>query len=190
MEELHCMTQLNAGNEKALQYIFDLFRERLCFFARGIIQTDLQVEDVVQDAFIQLWKRRDGFESFRSVKAFLYMTVKNGCYNLLKHNKVVTRHIHAQKDIPAEETVVHRMIEAEVLADVHKALEQLPEGCRSVIYLCYFQGLKNQEAARQLQVSINTVKTQKVRALRMLRLSLKLIFFACCCHPFYPISCF
>ena len=171
------MAELNAGDEKAFQYIFSLFYERLCFFARGVTQTDLQVEDLVQDAFIQLWKHREGFDSVRSVKAFLYTAVKNGGRNLLKHNKVVLKHARTQKDLPLEEAVLHRMIEAEVLADVKRALDRLPEGCRTVIHLCYFQGLRNLEAAAQLQVSINTIKTQKVRALRMLRLSLRHIPF-------------
>lgn len=194
MEELHCMAQLNAGDEKAFQYIFGLFYERLCFFARGVTQTDLQVDDLVQDAFVQLWKHRDGFDSFRSVKAFLYTAVKNGGRNLLKHNKVVLKHARTQKDLPLEEAVLHRIVEAEVLADVRRALDQLPEGCRTVIRLCYFQGLRNQEAASQLQVSVNTVKTQKVRALRMLRLSLRhflyFLLFLSACHPFYPFGCF
>ena len=192
MEELHCMVQLNAGDEKAFQYIFSLFYERLCFFARGITQNDLQAEDLVQDAFVQLWKRKEGFDGFQSVKAFLYIAVKNAGRNVLKHDKVVTRHARAHQDPAAEEAVLHRMIESEVLSDVRKALNQLPEGCREVIHLCYFQGLRNQEAARQLQVSINTVKTQKVRGLRMLRMALRIIpiILAGCCHPVCYLGCF
>lgn len=192
MEELHCMAQLNAGNETAFQYIFSLFYERLCFFARSVTQNDLQAEDLVQDAFLQLWKHKEGFDSFRAVKAFLYLAVKNAGRNLLKHDKVVSRHARAGQNPAPEEAVLHRMIEAEVLADVRKALAGLPEGCREVIHLCYFQGLRNQEAASHLRVSINTIKTQKVRGLRMLRLALRIfpIFLIVGCHPFSFFSCF
>ncbi len=71
---------------------------------------------------------------------------------------------------------MERMIEAEVLGEVYKALQKLPEGCRKVINLSYFEGLSNQEVADRLNVSINTVKTQKLRALKMLRLSFRYIF--------------
>jgi len=194
MEELRCMALLNAGDEKALQHIFSLFYERLCFFAREITQTDLQAEDLVQEAFIQLWKHRNGFDSFRSAKAFLYLAVKNGGRNQLKHQKVVLKHVRAQTEPPVERAVLHKMIEAEVLAEVRKALDQLPEGCREVIHLCYFEGLRNQEAASRLEVSINTVKTQKLRGLRMLRMGLKhfpffFLFLTGCCHPFCLLSC-
>ncbi|TDW96911.1 RNA polymerase sigma factor [Dinghuibacter silviterrae] len=195
MEELHCMAGFNAGNEKALQHIFDLFYERLRFFARGITQNDIQAEDVVQEAFIQLWSKKEGFNSLRAVKAFLYLAVKNSSRNLLKHDKVVARHAPFLQSGLAGETVLHRMIEAEVLADVRAALDRLPEGCREVIHLCYFEGLRNHEAARRLEVSINTIKTQKLRGLRMLRLGLRHFLFFCLwgvlfCHPFCPFGCF
>ena len=68
-----------------------------------------------------------------------------------------------------EISVDHKMVEAEVASQIRQALEQLPDGYRKVIYLGYFEGLSNQQAADHLNVSINTVKTQKVRGLRILR---------------------
>lgn len=192
MEEMYCIAQMKAGNEEAFQYLFDLFYERLRFFARGITLSDLGAEDLVQDAFVQLWKRRDGFDNFHSVKAFLYLAVKNAGRNIIKHEKVVSRYALTQRSAPLEETVIQRIMEAELLADMHKALARLPEGCREVIHLCYFQGLKNQEAASQLEVSINTIKTQKVRGLRMLRMALRFIplILAGCCHPVCLFNCY
>lgn len=192
MEELHCIAHMKAGDEEAFQYLFHLFYERLRYFARGITASDLGAEDLVQDAFVQLWKRKEGFDSFQAIKAFLYLAVKNAGRNIIKHEKVVNRYALTQMEPPLEEGVVHRIIASEVLADVHKALAQLPEGCREVIHLCYFQGLKNQEAASQLQVSINTIKTQKVRGLRMLRMALRIIplIIAVCCHPVCLFNCY
>jgi RNA polymerase sigma-70 factor (ECF subfamily) len=192
MEELHCIAQMKAGNEEAFQYLFNLFYERLRYFARGITTDDLGAEDLVQDAFVQLWKHKEGFDCLPSVKAFLYLAVKNAGRNIIKHEKVVNRYALTQRDTPLEEGVIQQIIEAEVLADVHKALALLPEGCREVIHLCYFQGLKNQEAANQLQVSINTIKTQKVRGLRMLRMALRIIplILAGCCHPVCLFNCY
>jgi RNA polymerase sigma-70 factor (family 1) len=192
MEEMYCIAQMKAGNEEAFQYLFDQFYERLRFFARGITLSDLGAEDLVQDAFVQLWKRRDGFDNFHSVKAFLYLAVKNAGRNIIKHEKVVNRYALTQRSAPLEETVIQRIMEAELLADMHKALARLPAGCREVIHLCYFQGLKNQEAASQLEVSINTIKTQKVRGLRMLRMALRFIplILAGCCHPVCLFNCY
>jgi len=171
------MSRFVDGDEKAFQHLFRLFYGPLCFFARGITETRLEAEDIVQEAFVQLWSRRQGFNSFPAVKAFLYLAVKNSSCNLYKHKKVEQKYQLAQKEAPQDNAVMERIIEAEVLGEVHKALQKLPEGCRKVINLSYFKGLSNQEVAAHLNVSINTVKTQKLRALKMLRLSFRHIFF-------------
>ena len=179
MEELHYISFFNNGDESAFQYLFNLFYHPLYFFAKGLTDTRLEAEDLVQDAFIQLWKHREGFSSFRSVKAFLYLAVKNSSRNLYKHKKVEGRYRQGQKEVLGENVIFQRIIEAEVLDEVHKALQKLPEGCRKVINLCYFDGLSNQEAATHLKVSVNTIKTHKLRALRILRLSVRHIFIGC-----------
>jgi RNA polymerase sigma-70 factor (family 1) len=176
MEEPQCISRFNDGDERAFQHLFRLFYDPLCFFARGITETRLEAEDIVQEAFVQLWSRRQGFNSFRAIKAFLYLAVKNSSRNLYKHKKVEQKYQLAQKEAP-QDNVMERVIEAEVLGQVYKALQKLPEGCRKVINLSYFKGLSNQEVAAHLNVSINTVKTQKLRALKMLRLSFRHIFF-------------
>ena len=70
----------------------------------------------------------------------------------------------------AEEAAV---LKAEVWGEVYRAIASLPEGCRNVFKLSYLEGLKNQEIADELKISINTVKTQKARALELLKLRLK-----------------
>jgi RNA polymerase sigma-70 factor (family 1) len=177
MEELHYISRFNSGDERAFQHLFHLFYNPLCFFARSITDTRLEAEDIVQDAFIQLWKHREGFDSLRAVKAFLYLAVKNSSRNLYKHKKVEDRYQMGHKGAQQEDLVMERIIEAEVLGEVHRALQKLPEGCRKVINLSYFKGLSNQEVASYLNVSVNTVKTQKLRALKILRLSFRHIFF-------------
>lgn len=173
MEELQCISRFNDGDEKAFQHLFKLFYGPLCFFARGITQTGLEAEDIVQEAFVQLWNRRQGFNSLRAIKAFLYLAVKNSSRNLYKHKKVEQKYQLAQKVAPQDNAVMERILEAEVLGEVYKALQKLPEGCRKVINLSYFKGLSNQEVAAHLNVSINTVKTQKLRALKILRLNFR-----------------
>jgi RNA polymerase sigma-70 factor (family 1) len=176
MEELHCILRFNNGDERAFQHLFNLYYKPLCYFAKGLTDTRLEAEDLVQDAFIQLWSRRGGFNSFRSVKAFLYLAVKNSGLNLNKHRKVADKYQWRQKGAQDEEVIMKRIIEAEVLGEVHAALRKLPAGCRRVIHLYYFQGLSNQEVAAHLNVSVNTVKTQKLRGLKMLRLGFRHIF--------------
>jgi RNA polymerase sigma-70 factor (family 1) len=172
MPETISITAFQNGNKEAFNHVFNMFYKRICFFAAGIVNEDC-AEDIVQDAFIKLWERRHSFNNLNAIKAFLYLTTKNSCINTYKHQKIVDKFESDQVEVIEESNIIYHLIEAEVLEEVQQAVQQLPQSYRKVIYLSYFQGLSNQETADYLNVSINTVKTQKVRSLRILREILK-----------------
>lgn len=173
MHEDSYISNLHNGDEETFRAVFKQYHTRLCYFAGRLLPAGESPEDVVQEAFVKLWQKRLHFHHLNSVKAFLYITVKNSCLNLCKHNKVVRKY----SDLPHEETagqaIADYILESEVLENVYRALEKLPKGCRQVLQLSYFQNLRNKDIAEKLQISINTVKTQKKRALHMLRAILR-----------------
>lgn len=154
-----------------LKSLFDLLYLRLCRFADQIIADSATAEDIVQEAFIKFWQRNTEIKDLPAIKTFLYVMVRNACLNHLKHQKVAQKFAQTQTQTEiAEEAAV---LKAEVWGEVHRAIASLPEGCRNVFKLSYLEGLKNQEIADELKISINTVKTQKARALELLKLRLK-----------------
>ena len=159
--------------EKQFATLFDLFNNRLVLFAKGMLPAGEEAADLVQEAFVALWQRMDSFADLSAIKVFLYLTVKNKCLNIYKHEKVVRRYNNNQPPAPEDKHLLLRLIEAEVAGEIQQALQQLPPGCRQVIHLSYFEGLRNHEIAERLHVSVNTVKTQKTRALRLMRDILK-----------------
>lgn len=173
MDEDQLIIHFQAGEEKAFKHIFDMFNNRLIFFTRGIVEDPDSAEDLVQDAFVKLWDKRLNFKDLISIKAFLYISLKNVSRNLFKHDKVKQKYQSLLAEAIDDDPIILKIVEAEVLEEVNKAIKELPEGCRNVINLSYFEGLSNQEVADQLNISINTVKTQKMRGLRALRNLLK-----------------
>ncbi|MNL34998.1 RNA polymerase sigma factor [compost metagenome] len=61
------------------------------------------------------------------------------------------------------------MIQAEVIGELYAALNLLPERCRLIFKMGYLEGMKNHEIAEKLNISVNTIKTQKKRGLAILR---------------------
>lgn len=173
MEESFYIDGLHKGNEEVFKLIFEKYHTRLCYFAGSLLPSSDAVEDVVQDAFIKLWQRRLDFHHLKAIKSFLYITVKNKSLNIYKHDKIVKKYEDLLPKEKSENEVIERIMEAEVLQKVHNALQKLPEGCRKIMYLSYFEEMKNKEVAAYLKVSINTVKTQKRRALQLLRSIMK-----------------
>jgi len=156
-----------------IKHLFHLYYKRLCYFAHKLIVNKEVVEDIVQDSFIAYWKKQADFDNESSIKSFLYLTVKNACLNVIRHENVVKKYVDNHDiTILEEEKITGNIIRSEVAGEIHNAISALPKGCRHVLTLAYFEGLKNDEIAQALDISVNTVKTQKARALQLLRLKL------------------
>jgi RNA polymerase sigma-70 factor (ECF subfamily) len=169
------MGALRKGEPEALQSLLKLFYGALCLFAERMV-TDRQVaEDIVGEAFIKLWNKRGDFETVQNIKAFLYISTRNACLNSLKQSKRETLSKKQLAYLNEEHTtfVLNDMVKAEVLAEIMREIEKLPEQCGKVLKLGYLQGMKNQEIADLMQISVHTVKNQKARAIQLLKIRLR-----------------
>lgn len=151
--------------------IFRLYYHRLCHFAWQLIQDKSVVEDLVQDVFVYLWDHPEAIKGGeQALQSFLYAAVRHRCYNHVRRQKVQLRYQHLTSTSTAEEaSYLDKVIRAEVVGELSAALGQLPRACREVVHLGYLEGMSNVEIAEHLHISINTVKTQKQRALKTLR---------------------
>ena len=161
--------------DKGFELLFKTYYPRLCHFSFQIVRDKVNAEDVVQEAFIKYWNQREEIASHNiAVKNFLYSTVRNASLNLIRHDKVIGNYLEQQDPSPIEEfNIIHSIMRSEVLAELHMALDTLPESCKRISKMGYLDGMKNNEIAQKLGISVNTVKTQKQRGLQLLRLILK-----------------
>lgn len=157
-----------------LDVLFKEYYDRLVYFSLQLIKDKDQAEDIVQEAFIKYWSQRETVMQNRiAIKNFLYNTVRNASLNTIRHGKVVEAYIQYQGNTePEEPPVIEAIITAEAVAEIHAALHSLPESHRTISIMGYFDGKKNQEIADELDMSVNTVKKQKQRALELMRVKL------------------
>ncbi len=159
----------------------ELFKDNfkaLCYFAFQFLKNMAEAEDVVQDTFIKFWDKRVDFNNEPAVKSFLYITVRNACLNIKRHKQVILNHAEIQPvDLHIEKTdFLNNIIKSEILGHVYHAVESLPDGCKRIFKLSYFEELKNPQIAKMLEVTVNTVKTQKYRAIKLLHKKLHPLF--------------
>lgn len=166
-------------NDQAFKKAFESYYRNLCFFAFQLLQDKALAEDVVQDAFVAFWNQKDNvIDHEKAIRSYLYSTVKFISLNTIRHQKVVGQHELSQaNDHFEEEKITEKIIQAEIMKEVYYALDKLPFHCREIFRLGYFEGLSNSKIAETLEISINTVKTQKQRGLKILRSILKPEFF-------------
>ena len=129
-------------------------------------------KEVVHTGFIKLWENRHSIKPGSSAKAYLRTTVTNISLDLIKHEKVKQKHASHVFQSQAEETTsadFDKIDYTQMVADVNKAVADLPDQMRHVFELSRNEGLKYAEIASRLNISVKTVETQMSRALAKLR---------------------
>ena len=145
--------RLQQREKVAFQELFYSWHRPLCFFASRIIKDQDVAEDLVQDVFVAFWKYDlSAFPNEKTIRTFLYTSVRNGCLNYLRDLEIRAR--NDRKAVP----------ESEVVTELFEASDELPERCREIFYMAYLQEKEEKQIAELLRVSVNTVKTQKQRA--------------------------
>lgn len=87
-KELDIIVDFSKGDEKAFRVLYDKYAVGLRYFATKYLNEDTMIDDVVQDAFVDLWEKRTDFRGEYAVKAYLYKAVRNDCLNLMRHQQV------------------------------------------------------------------------------------------------------
>lgn len=151
--------------------LFKKYYKPLCYFAWEMVNDTDLAEDLVQDAFISYWSKKDEVSSDEnSIKSFLYTSIRNAVYNLNRRDKVIQKYFRRNHNLDIDDVdYEHKIITAEFFAELHRVVSSLPASCQQIFNLSYMDGLSNQEIADQLLISINTIKTQKQRALKVIR---------------------
>jgi len=169
-DEQFWMDQFRFGNDKALAYFFDLHHKALCYFCKRMVQEHTEAEDIVSECFVKLWQRRDSFQTELSIKAFLYISCRNACLDFLKQlQRRTTRQEDYFRQLEVLDiSVLNQVVESEFLNSLHLEVERLPEQCRKVFSLIYFEGKKTDEIAYLLGLSVKTVRNHKARAVELL----------------------
>ncbi|MEQ7798950.1 RNA polymerase sigma-70 factor [Pedobacter sp. ASV1-7] len=154
-----------------------LFREHyqtLCYYSNIVIKDMEAAEDVVQDVFVKCWAAIQADTLEIQQEHYLYRSVKNAALNYVKAQKVRQNYAdnygstHTEADGGRDSLVA-----AETRQRIMDAIDQLPAQCRKVFLLCVLEDKSYKEAAAQLDISINTVKTQMTKAFSTLRPQLK-----------------
>ncbi len=123
-------------------------------------------EEIVNDVFIRIWEDALTLDIQASLKFYLYRAVVNQSLNALdKRKRERLRHEELREDLRAAEEW-EEMEDNELKLKFYKAIDELPDQCRKVFKLSRFEGLKQQEIADRLGISIKTVKNHITRAMK------------------------
>lgn len=170
------LARFRAGDEGAFEAMFRVYAAPLCAFAFQFTRSRELATEVVHDVFLLIWSRRDRLDVRTNLRAYLYRATRNRALEVRRRDtffrRWVERATHEQEhDDSARLTATpHEQLEREEQAALlHEAIDALPERRRMVLLLRWRDGLRNDEVAEVMGISIKTVENQITQALRVLR---------------------
>ncbi len=174
LNEERIVALLAKRDEKIFEQVFKTHFKNLHAYAFNILEDEMVAEELVQNIFYKIWERPEKLSITGSIAAYLYRAVHNESLNHLKHLKVRSKYqLHAVHQMKNEtDSASKKILLKELEGKLHRALQELPEQCRTIFQLSRFEELKYREIAERLEISPKTVENQMGKALKLLRMKL------------------
>ena len=182
IKDNNVMIYLREGNEYAFRFIFDKYYDFLCMVADSYLRDECISETIVGDIIYNLWEIKDNIDIKYSLRSYLVRSVKNRCINYLQQEYIQREiSINQYEDKAAIEELffienkhpLESLLEQELENKINSIINELSPECRAVFKMSRFDGMKYEEIASELNISVNTVKYHMKNALGKLRLELK-----------------
>ena len=140
----------------------------LCLYALHYLGDADLSEDIVQESYTALWEKLQEGAHVLNRKSYLYMMVRNRCLDHLRKKGIPTESLkpYDTYGIIDDDDAQDR---SRTEARLWTAIDSLPEKCREIFILSKRDGLKYEEIAEELGLSVNTVRNQIAKALKLIK---------------------
>ena len=161
-------TNLNPSESINFSDFYQEYRNIVLAFITRRVPHKYEAEDLTQDVFIRLWEKRTQTSlQATTFKSFLYTSVRNLAFDRMEKKDPLRHATDLKSSDKAWEE--YDTLEEEVLTRVKNEIDKLPERSRQIMQCIYLQGLHYKETAAKLGISIATVNTLLVNALKKIR---------------------
>lgn len=168
--EKQCLAKLSLDDHEAFKSLFLFYFPKIKYFITKQIKSEIEAEDLAQDIFEKIWLVRKDLSAIDSFSSYLYRMSINTVFNSLKkknNHKIYLEYLLHNKinQEKAEEAIYAREIELLILL----AVSNMPVQRRKIFEMSRYQGLKNMEIARLINISKRTVEVHVSLALKEIR---------------------
>lgn len=173
MFDIQIKLDLKKGDPAAFNEVFRILYPRLQGYCKLFISDPNQIEDIIQESFISLWENRNLLKVDKSLESFVFVIVRNRCFNYLKKQKLEGEKIDFDHPEIAQLQFLYQLdftdredssLEEMLILSLRKAIETLPEKRRNVFVKCKIEGRKQAEVAKELGISIKMVEKHIAKA--------------------------
>lgn len=168
--ETDIILRLKKGDPRALTYLFRMHHNALYSFAAQLIRNGQEASDIVAAAFLKLWQHNADFEDLKHVQSFLYLATHDACRNYLKHaDNPAWESADVSETELSGDFIQSQLIRAGLFQKILSEVESLPPMRRKIFNMTYLEGLNVFEISSRLNISVDSVRVQKIKALHFIR---------------------
>jgi RNA polymerase sigma-70 factor (ECF subfamily) len=163
--------RIRNGDAGQFESLFRSSYVSLVRYARTMIKDHDTAEEIVQDLFFSLWQDKENLKIESSLNGYLFRSVHNRCLHFIEHNRVIARHAEeiSYNQSENQESPSDILNYKELQEKIARIIEKLPERCGKIFTMSRFEGLKYNEIAEKLSVSVKTVEANMGKALKEFR---------------------
>lgn len=175
------LSQLKNGEEQAWRKLFEEHYTALCHVALEYVGDIFTAESIVGDVMLKLWESRQRVVIHQTLRSYLVSAVRNTALNLLNSQHVRKENVGSGDDIASSPFVVailsddvpiDRLIEKELEGKVKAIIDRMPKECQRVFKMSRYENKSNEDIAKELGVSVVTVRYHMRNAVKILRESI------------------
>jgi len=165
------MQEIKDGNVLAFDILYKKYSKRIFNFTYSILKSTEDSENIVQDVFLNLWGNRHKVEKNSSIKCYIFTIAYNSAISIIRkkiRESQFIEYLISLQDL--EQNAVNIELEYNELKDTfNDIINHLPARQKEVYLFHNVEGLKYQEIAERLNISVNTIETHMSRALKTIQ---------------------
>lgn len=152
--------------------IYSEYKHKVYFFVRKYIQRDEDVEDIVQDIFVHVWKHLDKANNPSAIEAIIFKTSKQEVANFYRKNKLVL--ISSDQNIipETEDEISDKFHTEEQISKIETLLDNLPQKTKELFIQHTVENLSYSHLARENKISKAAIGKHISKAISFLKINL------------------
>lgn len=160
------LAQIAMGNADAYDSLFRKYYSPMVLYADRMLKERADSEDVVGDLFYSLWSNRARLKEVKSEESYLFTLLHHRVIDVLRTRKRVR--FEELSESVAQESPEETIFEVDLYAQLHQAIEKLPQKCAEVLRL-KMEGYEDREISEKLGIQYETVRSHTKRGTMLIR---------------------
>lgn len=178
-DDKYLIEEIQKGNENAYLKLYKRYWQRLYYTCYSRVRSKEETEDILQELFVEIWKRREKLLIRSSVEAYLFTALKYKIFKFIdtrnKKNNLIVR-VENEELFGSKEETEDKLLFDELYSLIERNIEKLPKKCKMIFKLSRRDYLTASEISSKLNISQNTVENQITKAKKTIRLELQKVF--------------